>query len=87
MTDRAGKKAKDQAMAAAMKAQPNRYPDSIRKPHDGCGADQRKLAMSISAAGHRTGKWGVGMFGGIIAARLGLGASNIPTEFLDRHAA
>lgn len=76
------KKERDRAFASWMKDHPNQYPDSVRKPHDGCGSGERKLAMQMSAAGHRTGTWERGMFGGIIAARLGLGSENVPPEFI-----
>ena len=81
------KKERDRAFAAWMKDHPNQYPDSVRKPHDGCGSGERKLANQMSAAGHRTGKWEIGMFGGVIAARLGYGDRNIPSDLLSKQKA
>lgn len=76
------KKERDRAFAAWMKDHPNQYPDSVRKPHDGCGSGERKLAATVNAAAHRTGTYDRGLFGGIIAARIGLGKHNVPTEFI-----
>lgn len=81
------KKERDRAFAGWMKDHPNQYPDSVRKSHDGCGSGERKLASQMNAAGHRTGTWDRGMIGGILAARLGYSAANIPAEFLPSEAA
>lgn len=58
---------KDRAAASYMKAHPGQFPDSTMRPGQGEGAAIRKMASQMSAAGHRTSKWDVGMFGGVLA--------------------
>lgn len=77
----AANKQKNEAMAAYMKAHPGQFPDSVRRPWQGNGADVRKLASTMGKA-PPSGKNDIGMLGGIIVARLGLGSFGIPDELL-----
>lgn len=80
----ANQKAKDSAMASYMKQNAARYPDSIRRPHNGCGASDRKAAAALGSSwrGRSSSTWDRGMLGGVLAARLGYGSDNIPPELL-----
>jgi len=78
----------DKEMAAYMKQHPGRYPDSAVRPWSGNGASVREMARTMGAVPNNTAKWDFGMLGGVLAARLGLGSSNIPAELInDRKAA
>lgn len=71
----AEQKLKDQSRAAYMKKRPNQFPDSVMRPHNGCGSDMRKLAdkMGMTYIGQSRSSWERGMLGGILYARaLGL---------------
>lgn len=72
------------AMASEMKKHPNRYPDSVRRPHPGCGSHDRIEAgkLGTSWKGRSSSTWERGMLGGVLAARAGYGSANIPDELL-----
>lgn len=72
----------DKEMAAYMKQHPGRYPDSATRPWSGNGSDLREMARTMGAGPNNSSKWQSGMLGGVLAARLGLGSSNVPAEFL-----
>lgn len=74
-------KAKDAAMAAYMKQHPASFPDSVRRPWRGEGADLRALSQTMGHVRNTTSKWDFGMLGGVLCARLGLGGQNIPSGF------
>jgi len=72
-------KEKNVRMAAMMKKNPGRYPDSVMKPHNGVGSGDRKAAASMGAAwkGRYSSTYERGMLGGVLAERLGYGPSGI----------
>jgi hypothetical protein len=82
-------KERDRAMAAYMKQHPGRYPDSTMRPWGGEGAGHRALAKTMGAVPNEGSKWQIGMLGGVLCARLGLGSSNIDPAYLvvNKHAA
>jgi len=74
-------KAKDAAMAAYMKQHPSAFPDSVRRPWPGNGAGLRALAQQLGGnVPNNSSKWHVGMLGGVLCARLGMGDANVPNE-------
>jgi hypothetical protein len=75
-------KVKDQAMAAYMKAHPGAFPDSVMRPHGGCGAADRGLASQMGHVTNNTSKWQHAMLAGVIFYRLGMGSGGIPAELL-----
>lgn len=72
-------RAKSAAMAAMMKKNPGRYPDSVMRPHNGVGAGDRKAAAKLgnSWKGRYSSTWERGMLGGLLAEKLGYGSANI----------
>lgn len=76
------KKQKDEEMAKYMKAHSSRFPDSVMRPWQGCGADDRARARSMGAVQNNTSRWQVAMMGGVLASRLGLGSYGIPADFV-----
>lgn len=74
-------KAKDAAMAAYMKKHPGSFPDSVMRPWRGEGAGPRGLAASMGHVPNTGSTFDRGMFGGLLAARLGFGAESIPDEY------
>lgn len=76
------KKQKDEEMAKYMKAHPSRFPDSVMRPWQGCGADDRARARSMGSIQNNTSRWQVAMMGGVLASRLGLGSYGIPSDFV-----
>lgn len=79
----AGSRTKDKEMASYMKQHPGRYPDSAMRPWNGEGAGYRALAKTMGSVSNNSSKWHVGMLGGVIAARLGLGSANVPGELIN----
>lgn len=73
---------RNREMAKYMKLHPGRYPDSSMRPWNGEGAGTRTLAKTMGAVPNESSKWQLGMLGGVIAARLGLGSSNIDAEYI-----
>ena len=75
----AEQRAKSAAMAAYMKAHPNEYPDSVRRPHNGCGRSDVIAASKLGTSwkGRYSSAYERGMLGGVLAERLGYGASGI----------
>lgn len=69
----AEKRTHDAAMAAYMKDRPNQFPDSERRPHQGQGSGERKLALTMGRVPSNGHHFEIGMLGGILAAKLGLG--------------
>jgi len=67
----AEKRTHDAAMASYMKDRPGSYPDSVRRPHQGQGAGDRKTAMSMGRVPSDGHHFEIGMLGGILAAKLG----------------
>lgn len=75
---------RNRAMASYMKEHPGRYPDSTVRPWGGEGAGARAMAKTMGAVPNDSSKWQLGMLGGVLCARLGLGSSNIDAEYLQR---
>lgn len=61
-------------MAARMKEEPNKYPDSARKPWRGAGVGDRDLAKKMGRVSNNTTGFDRGMLGGYLCAKLGLGS-------------
>lgn len=79
----AERKQKDQSMAQYMKDHPGQFPDSEMRPHNGCGSDARKMALSMGRVLEPSGAWYRGMLGGVIAHRAGLASKQgIPASLL-----
>ena len=78
----ANRRAADAAMAARMKKNPNRYPDSARRPWLGNGAEYRKMPVETKRS--EGSKFDFGFLGGVLCARLGLGSFGIPSELVLR---
>lgn len=66
---------KSSAMAKMMKDNPSTYPDSVRRPHPGCGSADRIAAGKLGSTwkGRSSSTWERGMLGGVLAAKLGYG--------------
>lgn len=75
----AERKVQDQARAKYMADHPGQFPDSVMRPHRGCGADDRDLAKGVQPA-RQKGAWERGMLGGVIASRLGF-RGNMPKGY------
>lgn len=79
----AQQKERSAAKARMMKENPSRYPDSVRRPHNGVGSGDRKAASLLPYTKNPgNSKWMLGMLGGVCAARLGYGSSNVPKELV-----
>jgi hypothetical protein len=79
----AEKRNKDAAMARYMHEHPGSFPDSIKRPGQGQGAADRKLAMTMGFVRNDGSKWQIAMLGGILAAKLGYSSNGIPDELLN----
>lgn len=67
----AEKRNHDTAFASFMHDRPNQFPDSVRRPHQGNGSGERKLALQMGRVPSNGHHFEIGMLGGILAAKLG----------------
>lgn len=75
----AERKVQDQARAKYMSEHPSQFPDSVMRPHRGCGSGDRELAKAVQPS-RQKGHWERGMLGGVIAQRLGF-RGNMPIGY------
>lgn len=73
MSAKSSRKEKDTAMASMMKENPGRFPDSVMRPHRGCGVGDRDLAKKMGRVSNNTTTFDRGMLGGHLCAILGMG--------------
>ena len=73
-------KEQNSAFAKYMKDNPNRYPDSVRRAHNGVGASDRALADKMKPKKVDNSRYLSGLMGGVLAHRLGY---TLPKGFED----
>lgn len=77
----AERRKRDVEMASYMKRFPNRFPDSAMRPWQGNGADLRKEANRMGRVLNNTSGFDIGMLGGYLCAKLGLGNYGVDVVF------